>query len=102
MSGPGNVESLLREALSPVEPPADLASRVTSRLQSISDHAADELENWELAAMRDPRNWLRPALALLGGGAAGAGLVLLRLHQRQRLDAESGSEAAHAGDDDAH
>ena len=44
MSGPGNVESLLREALSPVEPPADLASRVTSRLQSISDHAADELE----------------------------------------------------------
>jgi hypothetical protein len=91
MSGSGNLESLLRKALSPVEPPADLATRVTSRLQSISDHAADELESWELAAMRDPRNWLRPALALLGGGAAGAGLVLLRLHQRQRGQADGGS-----------
>jgi hypothetical protein len=101
MSGPGNVESLLREALSPVEPPADLASRVTSRLQSISDHAADELESWELAAMRDPRNWLRPALAVIGGGAAGAGLVLLRLHQRHRRDAEGGSQWTHAGGADA-
>jgi hypothetical protein len=91
MSGSGNLESLLRKALSPVEPPADLATRVTSRLQSISDHAADELESWELAAMRDPRNWLRPALALLGGGAAGAGLVLLRLHQRHRGQADGGS-----------
>jgi hypothetical protein len=101
MSGPGNVESLLREALSPVEPPADLASRVTSRLQSISDHAADELESWELAAMRDPRNWLRPALALLGGGAAGAGLVLLRLapapppRRRERIGSDAAGDDAH-------
>jgi hypothetical protein len=100
MSGPGNVESLLREALSPVEPPADLASRVTSRLQSISDHAADELESWELAAMRDPRNWLRPALALLGGSAAGAGLLLLRLHQRQRGHAGGGPDPTPPGDDE--
>jgi hypothetical protein len=98
MSGPGNVESLLREALSPVEPPADLASRVTSRLQSISDHAADELESWELAAMRDPRNWLRPALALLGGSAAGAGLLLVRLHQRRRGHASRGSDPTPPGD----
>jgi hypothetical protein len=99
MSGSGNVESLLREALSPVEPPADLASRVTSRLQSISDHAAGELEGWELAAMRDPRNWLRPALALLGGSTAGAGLVLLRLHQRRRSHAGGGSDPTPPGDD---
>jgi hypothetical protein len=98
MSGSGNLESLLRKALSPVEPPADLATRVTSRLQSISDHAADELESWELAAMRDPRNWLRPALALLGGGAAGAGLVLLRLHQRHRGHADGGSETPPGAD----
>jgi hypothetical protein len=102
MSGSGNVESLLRQALSPVEPPSDLAGRVTGRLQSISDHAADELESWELAAMRDPRNWLRPALALLGGGAAGAGLVLLRSHQRHRGENESGSEATPRGDDASH
>ncbi|MGD0980567.1 MAG: hypothetical protein ABR946_03705 [Solirubrobacteraceae bacterium] len=100
MSGPGNVESLLREALSPVEPPADLASRVTSRLQSISDHAADELESWELAAMRDPRNWLRPALALLGGSAAGAGLLLVRVHQRHRAHARRGSDPTPPGDDE--
>ena len=40
--------------------------------------AADELEAWELSAMRDPRNWVRPAAALVVGGTAGAGLVLLR------------------------
>jgi hypothetical protein len=82
----GKVESLLREVLAPVEPPADLSTRVMSRLQSISELAAGELEGWELAAMRDPRNWLRPALAVAAGGAAGAGLVLLRLHQRHRGD----------------
>ncbi|HEX2702807.1 MAG TPA: hypothetical protein VHM72_05185 [Solirubrobacteraceae bacterium] len=101
MSGSANVESLLREALSPVDPPPDLASRVTSRLQSISDYAADELESWELAAMRDPRNWLRPAIALLGGGAAGAGLVLLRAHQRHAKHADRGSEATPPGVDES-
>ena len=34
--------------------------------------AADELEAWELAAMRDPRNWARPAAAVVVGTAAGA------------------------------
>jgi hypothetical protein len=76
----------LRQVLSPVEPPAGLATRVTARLQSISDSAAGELEGWELAAMRDPRNWARPMIALAAGGAAGAGLLLLRLHQRRRDD----------------
>jgi hypothetical protein len=84
MSRSGDVESLLAKVLAPVEPPADLSTRVMRGLQSISDHAAGELEGWELAAMRDPRNWLTPALAVLGGSAAGAGLVLLRLHQRNK------------------
>jgi hypothetical protein len=78
------VEPLLRRALAPVEPPADLSTRVTHKLQSISELAAEELEGWELAAMRDPRNWVRPAAAVLGGTAAGVGLLLLRLHQRHR------------------
>jgi hypothetical protein len=80
----GGLEPLLARVFPPVEPPADLSTRVMDKLQSISDHAAGELEGWELAAMRDPRNWVRPALALVGGTAAGAGLVLLRLHQRHR------------------
>jgi hypothetical protein len=77
-----NLESLLREALAPVEPPADLADRLESTLTSITEMAADELEAWELSAMRDPRNWARPAAAVVVGSAAGAGLVLLRARRR--------------------
>jgi hypothetical protein len=84
VSGAADVERLLRRALSPVEPPEDLSARLRSTLQSISDMAAEELEGWELAAMRDPRNWARPAIAVIGGAAAGAGLLLLGLRQRRR------------------
>jgi len=77
-----NFEGLLREALAPVEPPEDLAERLESTLTSITEMAADELEAWELSAMRDPRNWARPAAALVLGSAAGAALVLVRARQR--------------------
>ncbi len=77
-----NFEGLLREALAPVEPPADLAERLESTLRSITEMAADELEAWELSAMRDPRNWARPAAALVIGGTAGAALVVLRARRR--------------------
>jgi hypothetical protein len=80
----GDVERLLRRALAPVEPPEDLAARVRSTLQSISDMAAEELEGWELATMRDPRKWVRPAIAVVGGAVAGAGLLLIGRHQRRR------------------
>jgi hypothetical protein len=76
-------EGLLREALAPVEPPADLVERLEGTLTSISEMAAEELEAWELSAMRDPRNWARPVAAVVAGGAAGAGLVLLRARRRQ-------------------
>jgi hypothetical protein len=81
-------EGLLREALAPVEPPADLVRRLEGTLTSITEMAADELEAWELSAMRDPRNWVRPAAALVVGGAAGTALVLLRA--RRRTHATSG------------
>jgi len=84
MSGAGDVEGLLRRALAPVDPPADLSARVRSTLQSIREGAAEELDGWELAAMRDPRNWARPAIAVVGGAAAAAGLLLLGLNQRRR------------------
>jgi hypothetical protein len=75
-------EGLLREALAPVEPPADLVERLEGALTSITAMAADELEAWELSAMRDPRNWARPAAAVVAGSAAGAALVLLRARRR--------------------
>ena len=75
-------EGLLREALAPVEPPADLVERVESTLTTITELAADELEAWELSAMRDPRNWVRPAAAIVAGSAAGTALVVLRARRR--------------------
>lgn len=77
-----DVEALLREALSPVEPPVHLVQRLEGALMSITEMAADELEAWELSAMRDPRNWARPAAAVVLGAGAGAALVLLRMRQR--------------------
>ncbi len=82
MSEAANFEGLLREALAPVEPPEDLIVRVESMLTSITEMAADELQEWELSAMRDPRNWARPAAAIVAGTAAGAALVLLRARRR--------------------
>jgi hypothetical protein len=77
-----NFESLLREALAPVEPPAALAERLEGTLMSITEMAADELEAWELTAMRDPRNWVRPVAAVVVGGTAATALVLLRARRR--------------------
>jgi hypothetical protein len=79
-----NFEGLLRRALAPVEPPEDLAQRLESTLTSITELAAGELEAWELSAMRDPRNWVRPAAAVVVGGTAGVALVLLRARRRIR------------------
>jgi hypothetical protein len=87
-----NFEGLLHEALSPVEPPADLALRLEGALTSITEIAVEELESWELSAMRDPRNWVRPAAALVVGGTAGMGLVLLRA--RRRAQPDGGLQAA--------
>jgi len=78
----GNLEMLLREALAPVEPPADLIERVEGTLENITALAAEELEAWELAAMRDPRNWLRPAAAIVAGSAAGGALIILQARRR--------------------
>jgi hypothetical protein len=77
-----NFEGLLREALAPVEPPEDLVERLEDTLTTITALAADELDAWELSAMRDPRNWARPAAAIVAGSAAGAALVLLRARRR--------------------
>src|SRR5271169_2445737 len=93
----GNFEGLLREALAPVEPPEDLARRLESTLTSITEMAADELQEWELSAMRDPRNWARPAAALVVGTAAGTALVLLRTRRRAQQQSTGQGPAALAG-----
>jgi len=77
-------EALLRRALTPVDPPAELGVRLETTLTSIADLAADELESWELSSMRDPRNWVRPVVAVAVGTAAGAGLVVLRVRSQHR------------------
>jgi hypothetical protein len=78
-------EALLREALTPVEPPADLVQRLESTLVSLTELAHEELEAWELSAMRDPRNWVRPAAAAVIGVSAGTALVVLRVRARHRV-----------------
>ena len=77
-------EALLREALAPIDPPADLAQRLELTLVNLTELAQEELESWELSAMRDPRNWVRPAAAALLGASAGTALVLVRVRARHR------------------
>jgi hypothetical protein len=74
----GDFEGLLRRALAPVDPPERLSERLERTLSSLTDAAAEELEGWEMAAMRDPRNWVRPVVAIGVGTTAGAALVVLR------------------------
>jgi hypothetical protein len=80
-------EARLREALAPVDPPADLEPRLEMTLGSLVEMAADELEAWELRSMKDPRNWPRtvlgPAAAVVVGTGAAAGLVIRRTRSRR-------------------
>ena len=80
MSDAERVERLLRLALTPVEPPERLSDRLERGLAELTEAAADELADWEISTMRDPRNWVRPAAAVvvgtLAGGARGYAIVL--------------------------
>jgi hypothetical protein len=90
MSGAADFENLLREAFTPVDPPADLADRVEGHLRRISRMAVDELESWELESMRDPRNWTqiaRPIAAGIVATGAGTALVLLAARHTARRSA---------------
>jgi hypothetical protein len=79
-----DMEQLLRLALTPVEPASTLSERLDDRLTELTAAAAGELAEWELAAMRDPRNWGRPAAALIVGGAAAGALILVRAQRRSK------------------
>jgi hypothetical protein len=84
-------ESLLADALRPIEPPERLSSRFESTLSAITEQAAADLQSWadelsegELQALRDPRNWVRPVAAVAVGGAAAAGLAVVVATRNRR------------------
>ena len=95
MSDAADFETLLRRALTPVDPPADLSERLEGSLTRMTEAAVDELESWdwdlELEAIGDPREWptLAKRLVISGGvvaagAGAGAALVLLRARKRAK------------------
>ena len=86
-----NLEELLGDALRPIEPPDDLATRVESTLATIAEQAAAELSSWadelsesEMQALRDPRNWVRPVAAVAAGTVAGGALLVLEMRRRRQ------------------
>ena len=100
-AGELNLEQLLSDALRPIEPPDDLASRVEVTLSSIAQQAAAELSSWadelsegELDALRDPRNWVRPVAAVAAGSVAAGALVLVGMRRRRQVRSARGSGAA--------
>jgi hypothetical protein len=93
MTDAERVERLLRMALTPVEPPEALSDRLERGLSELTEAAADELADWELSAMSDPRNWVRPAAAVVVGGLAAGGLVLVRARQQHKKRQMTGLKA---------
>jgi len=88
------MERRLRAALHPIEPPVHLQQRLEQTLDNIVELAAEELESWEIEAIKDPRNWPRaafgPATAIVVGSGAAVGLALLRTQRkRHRRRAQS-------------
>jgi len=99
-----DVEQLLGDALRPIEPPERLSGRFEDVAAAITQAAAEELSDWaeqlsesELRALRDPRNWVRPVVAVGAGGVATGALVLLELRRRSRSQSESGLRALASG-----
>ncbi len=90
-------ERMLADALRPIEPPERLSGRVEDTLGGIAQAAAEELSDWaealsesELRALRDPRNWVRPVVAVGVGGVATGALVVLEMRRRGRSQAKGG------------
>jgi hypothetical protein len=93
MTDAERVERLLRMALTPVEPPEALSDRLERGLSELTEAAAEELADWELSAMSDPRNWVRPAAAVVVGSLAAGGLVLVRARQQHKKRQTTGLKA---------
>ena len=92
-----DVEAMLRSALTPIDPPESLSDSLERHLTDLTDLAAEELADWELGAMRDPRNWARPVAAGAALGVAGGALVLVRARQRSKKKSVTGMRALEQG-----
>jgi hypothetical protein len=99
-----DVEQMLSDALRPIEPPERLSARLEDTLAAITQAAAEELSDWaeelsesELSALRDPRNWVRPVVAVGAGGVATGALVLMELRRRSRQRSERGLRSVASG-----
>jgi hypothetical protein len=86
-----DVERLLTDALRPIDPPETLSGRLESTLSAVTEAAASQLSDWadeltdsEMVALRDPRNWVRPVVAVAAGSVAGTALVVLEMRRRRR------------------
>ncbi len=97
LTGNWDVEGLLNDALRPMEPPERLSGRLEDTLSAVTQAAAEELSDWaeelsesELRALRDPRNWVRPVVAMGAGSVATGALVVLELRRRSRQQTKSG------------
>ena len=84
-------EELLASTLRPIDPPETLAGRFEETLSRVTEAAATELSVWadelsesEVEALRDPRNWVRPVVAVAAGGVATGALVLIELRRHRR------------------
>jgi hypothetical protein len=86
-----DVETLLADALRPIDPPETLAGRLENTLSAVTEAAASELSEWadelsdsELDSLRDPRNWVRPVVAVAAGSVAGGALLVLEMRRKRR------------------
>jgi hypothetical protein len=89
-----DVEALLGDVLKPIEPPERLSGRIENTFTALSSAAATELSDWaeelsdsEMRALREPRNWVRPVVAVGVGGVATGALVLFELRRRGKAEA---------------
>jgi hypothetical protein len=85
------IESLLADVFQPVEPPQRVSERLHQAFEAIGGAATSDLTGWadeltesELDSLRDPRNWVRPVVAVTAGGVATGAMVMFEIRRRGR------------------
>ena len=85
-AAPDRIERLLETALAPVEPPAGLVDELEVRLAEVRRPRSSARGALRLGAraMRDPRNWVRPAAARGRGRPRARHWCVLQLRRGRR------------------